>query len=191
VHGVKRGKPIEKPLAEILGALGDAMIVGQGSRAPNPTNVAIRTFGAQFAEVEVDMETGAVRVLKIVASHDSGRILNPLTTSSQIEGGVLQGLGFALLEQRILDAHTGKVLNPNLETYHLPTMMDVPEIDVRMIDRADPLINNLGAKGVGEPPIIPTAPAIANAVYDAIGVRVRRLPMTRDVILEAIQRSEE
>jgi len=188
VHGIKRGKPFQKPLAEILGELGDMMIVGQGSRAPNPTNVAIRTFGAQFAEVEVDIETGAVRVLRIIASHDSGRILNPLTTSSQIEGGVLQGLGYALMEQRVLDANTGKALNPNLEGYHLPTMMDVPEIEVRMIDRADPLINNLGAKGVGEPPIIPTAPAIANAVYDAIGVRMHRLPMTRDVVLDALEK---
>ncbi len=187
VRGVKRGKPFEKPLAEILDELGDMMIVGQGSRAPNPTNVAIRTFGAQFAEVEVDTETGAVRVLRIIASHDSGRILNPLTTSSQIEGGILQGMGYALMEQRVVDANTGKVLNPNLEGYHLPTMMDVPEIEVRMIDRADPLINNLGSKGVGEPPIIPTAPAIANAVYDAIGVRMRKLPMTRDVVLEAME----
>lgn len=189
VRGVKRGKPFVKPLAEVLSELGDMMIVGQGSRAPNPTNVAIRTFGAQFAEVEVDMETGGVRVLRIVASHDSGRILNPLTTSSQIEGGILQGLGYALMEQRIVDVNTGKVLNPNLEGYHLPTMMDMPEIEVRMIDRADPLINNLGAKGVGEPPIIPTAPAISNAVYDAVSVRIRRLPMTRDVVLGALEKT--
>jgi xanthine dehydrogenase YagR molybdenum-binding subunit len=186
VRGTKRGQKVEKPLAEILGELGDIMFVGQGSRAPNPTNVTIRTFGAQFAEVEVDVDTGAIRVLKIVASHDCGRVLNPLTTSSQIEGGVIQGLGYALMEQRITDEKTGMVVNPNLEGYRIPTMMDIPEIEVRMIDRADPLINNLGAKGVGEPPIIPTAPAIANAVADAIGVRLHKLPMTRDVVLEQL-----
>jgi xanthine dehydrogenase YagR molybdenum-binding subunit len=186
VRGIKRGQKVEQPLAEILEELGDIMVVGHGSRAPNPTNVEIRTFGAQFAEVEVDIETGAIRVLKIVASHDCGRILNPLTTSSQIEGGVIQGLGYALMEQRITDENTGMVVNPNLEGYRIPTMMDIPEIEVRMIDRADPLINNLGAKGVGEPPIIPTAPAIANAVADAIGVRLHKLPMTRDVVLEGM-----
>ncbi len=186
ITGRKRGRRVEKPLADILGALGDVMIVGQGSRAPNPSNVVIRTFGAQFAEVEVDIETGEVRVLKIVASHDCGRILNPLTTSSQIEGGIIQGLGFALMEQRVDDVNTGKVVNPNLASYHIPTMLDVPEIEVRMIDRADPIINNLGSKGVGEPPIIPTAAAIANAVYDAIGVRFHRLPLTRERVLEGL-----
>lgn len=190
VRGLKRGKRFEKALPEILDELGDIMIVGHGSRGPNPEGVAIRTFGAQFAEVEVDMETGAVRVVKIVASHDCGRILNPLTTSSQIEGGVIQGLGYALMEQRFVDEHTGAVVNPNLEGYHIPTMMDVPEIEVRMIDRADVHINNLGSKGVGEPPIIPTAPAIVNAVADAIGIHFHQLPLTRDRVLEEIQKTE-
>lgn len=189
VRGVKRGKSFEKPLAEILGELGNMMIVGQGSRAPNPTNVAIRTFGAQFAEVEVDIETGVVRVLKIIASHDSGRILNPLTTSSQVEGAVIQGLGYALMEQRVLDESTGVVLNPNLEGYRIPTALDIPEIEVYMIDRADHYINNLGAKGVGEPGIIPTAPAIANAVANAIGLRLHQLPLTRDRVLQAINKN--
>lgn len=186
LHGVKRKKPFEKPVAEVLGELGDIMIVGNGSRGPNPGGVAIRTFGAQFAEVEVDTETGAIRVLRVVASHDCGRILNPLTASSQVEGGVIQGLGYALMEQQLLDPKTGTVVNPNLETYHVPTMLDMPEIEVRMIDRADAHINNLGAKGVGEPPIIPTAPAIVNAVYDAIGVRFHRIPLTRERVLEGL-----
>ena len=82
-------------------------------------------------------------------------------------------------------------MNPNLEGYRIPTMLDVPEIDVRMIDRADVNINNLGIKGAGEPPIIPTAPAIANAVYHALGVPVRKLPMTRDAVLSAIEQSEK
>ena len=187
VRAVKRKKKIEMPLVEIMKELGDIMIVGHGSRGPNPGNVAIRTFGAQFAEVEVDIETGHVRVLKIVAAHDVGRVLNPLTVSSQIEGGVIQGLGFALMEQRLLDENSGAVVNPNLEGYHIPTMLDIPQIDVRMIDHADVNINNLGIKGAGEPPIIPTAPAIANAVYHALGMPMHRLPLTRDVILGVLE----
>ena len=187
VRAVKRKKKIEMPLVEIMKELGDIMIVGHGSRGPNPGNVAIRTFGAQFAEVEVDIETGQVRVLRIVAAHDVGRVLNPLTVSSQIEGGVIQGLGFALMEQRLLDENSGAVVNPNLEGYHIPTMLDIPQIDVRMIDHADVNINNLGIKGAGEPPIIPTAPAIANAVYHALGMPIHKLPLTRDVILGVLE----
>lgn len=189
VRGVKRGKPVEKPLAEILDELDNIMIVGHGSRNPNPTDVAINTFGAQFAEVEVDADTGEVRVLKIAASHDCGRILNPLTASSQIEGGIIQGLGYALMEQRLVDPQTGAVINANLEGYRVPTMLDVPEIEIRMIDRADRAINNLGAKGLGEPPIIPTAPAIVNAVHNALGVRLHTIPLTRDRVLQALDPS--
>ena len=191
IHGEKRGKPIEKSLAEILGELDNVMIIGQGSRAPNPSNVEIHTFGAQFAEVEVDNETGTVRVVRIVASHDCGRVLNPLTLSSQMEGGIIQGLGYALMEQQLMDANTGAVVNPNLEGYRIPTMLDVPEIEIRMIDRADVHINNLGAKGAGEPPIIPTAPAIVNAVRDAVGISFHRLPLTPDRVLQAFEDAKE
>ena len=188
IRGEKRGKPIEKSLSDILAELGDIMIIGQGSRGPNPSDVEIHTFGAQFAEVEVDIETGRVRVVKIVASHDCGRVLNPLTLSSQMEGGIIQGLGFALMEQQFIDPNTGAVVNPNLEGYRIPTMLDVPEIEVRMIDRADVHINNLGAKGAGEPPIIPTAPAIVNAVRNAIGISFHQLPLTPDRVLTELEK---
>lgn len=185
---VKTGKS-ETPLADILGALDNIQILGHGSRNPNPSEYEIRTFGAQFAEVAVDVETGEIRVERIVAAHDSGRILNPLTVSSQIEGGVLQGMGFGLMEGRVLDA-SGVSLNSNLEGYHVATIADAPRIETHMIDRADPLANNLGVKGVGEPPIIPTAAAIANAIYDAIGVRFYDAPITRDKVLDALERIE-
>lgn len=188
--GVVWGPEVETPLADILDELGEITIIGRGSRAPNPGGYAIRTFGAQFAQVAVDIESGEIRVEKIIASHDSGRIINPLTTSSQIEGGVTQALGYALTEERILDS-SGVVLNPNLEGYRIPTIADVPDIQTRMIDRADNLINNLGAKGVGEPPIIPTAAAIANAVYHATGIRFYELPLTRDRVLNALEAQEE
>ena len=148
--------------------------------------VSLKTFGAQFAEVEVDTRTGDVQVLHIVAVHDIGRIVNPLTAASQVEGGVIQGLGFALTEERILDRPTGRVLNGNLEGYKVPTIRDVPKITVRFIDAPDRRANNLGSKGLGEPPIIPTAAAVANAVANAIGVPVRTTPMTPARVLAAL-----
>jgi xanthine dehydrogenase YagR molybdenum-binding subunit len=188
-QGIVKARGVEKPLAAILKELGDIQIIGRGSRNPNPGEYEIRTFGAQFAQVAVDMETGEIRVERIVASHDSGRILNPLTVSSQVEGGILQGMGFGLLEGRVLDA-SGASLNATLEGYHVPTIADAPQIEIHMIDRADPLANNLGVKGVGEPPIIPTAAAIANALHHALGVRFYDAPITRDKVIEALERLE-
>ena len=181
---------LKEPVAveDVLSKLGNFMIIGRGARSPNPEKVNVNTFGAQFVEVDVDTETGEVRVEKIVAVHDSGRVVNPLTISSQIEGGVIQGVGFGLVEQRIVDRATGAVVNGDLENYKVPTCLDVPEILPEMLDRPDPYVNNLGSKGVGEPPIIPTAPAIANAVADAIGVRLKELPITREKILKALER---
>ena len=106
-------------------------------RGPNAEDVTVRTFGAQFAEVEVDIGTGRVRVLRIVAVHDCGRIVNPLTFSSQIEGGIIQGLGFALTEQRMVDERLGRVINANLEDYKVPTIRDVPEIEIVLMDEAN------------------------------------------------------
>jgi xanthine dehydrogenase YagR molybdenum-binding subunit len=159
------------------------MIIGKGLRGPNPPGLSINTFGAQFAEVEVDTETGQVRVLRVVAAHESGRILNPLTASNQVEGGVTQAVGFALYEERVLNSATGRMVNANLHDYRLPTSEEIPEIEAVFVPMSDPIANNIGCKGLGEPPIIPTAGAIANAVYDAIGVRITELPMTPSRVL--------
>lgn len=188
-NGVVKTRKAETPLAAILKELDNIQIIGHGSRNPNTSDYEIRTFGAQFVQVAVDVETGEVRVERVVAAHDSGRILNPLTVSSQIEGGVLQGMGFGLMETRVLDA-SGASLNSSLEGYHIPTIADAPKIETHMIDRADLLANNLGVKGAGEPPIIPTAAAIANAIYDALGVRLYDAPITRDKILDALEKLE-
>lgn len=171
---------------ELAERLGDAMIIGRGSRAPNPAEVAVVTSGAQFAEVEVDTLTGQVRVLRVVAAHDCGRILNPLTYRSQIEGGIVQGLGYALCEERLIDHSAGLVLNANLGDYKLPTVADLPAIEVVPLAIPDLAANPTGAKGAGEPPIIPTAAAIANAVADALGVRIRELPITPARVLAAL-----
>jgi len=165
-------------IREVCEKLGDVMIIGQGSRGPNPEKTALSAFGAQFAEVEVDTWTGRVRVLRIVSAHDSGRIVNPTLAESQLEGGIIQGVGYALFEERVLDARTGLPLNPTMHDYKIPTVADVPKIDAFFVDIPDTVANHTGVKGVAEPPIIPTAPAIANAVLDAIGVEMAEIPLT-------------
>ncbi|HEY7850628.1 MAG TPA: xanthine dehydrogenase family protein molybdopterin-binding subunit, partial [Ktedonobacterales bacterium] len=170
-------------VGSFLGQLDGHEVTARGMRGPNAEEVVVRTFGAQFAEVEVDIATGVVRVVKIVAAHDCGRIVNPLTFSSQIEGGVIQGLGMALFEQRIVDERLGVTVNPNLGDYKVPTIRDIPEIEIITFDRPNEAANTIGALGAGEPPIIPTAGAIANAVAHAIGRRVTGLPLTPDRVL--------
>jgi xanthine dehydrogenase YagR molybdenum-binding subunit len=171
--------------AEVCDRLGDVMIIGQGSRGPNPQKTAINAFAAQFAEVEVDVDTGQVRVLRFVSAHDSGRIINPTLARSQVEGGVIQGIGYALFEERVLDARSGVPLNPTLHDYKIPTMADVPRIEVVFVGGADTVANHTGAKGLAEPPIVGVAPAIANAVLDAIGREITEIPLTPWRVLSA------
>jgi xanthine dehydrogenase YagR molybdenum-binding subunit len=185
-HGSVVSKGARTPLKEIMPKLDNSTIVGNGLRHPNPDGIAIKTFGAHFAQVEVDVKTGEIFVEKIVAVHDVGRVVNPLTAASQVQGGIMQALGFALTEERVVDRALGRVMNPNLEWYEIPTVMDTPEIVVRFIDAPDRKANNLGVKGLGEPPIIPAAAAIANAVANATGARIRHSPMTRARVLEAL-----
>ena len=168
--------------------MGNNMIVATGARGLNPKGYTINSFGAQFAEVEVDVETGRVRVLKVVAAHDIGRAINPLTVRSQFEGGIMMGLGFALTEERWLDPQVGRQVNANLHEFKVPTIAETPEIEVIIVSEADTKANTVGGKGIGEPCIIPTAAAVANAVYNAIGVRVKELPITPDRVLQALGR---
>ena len=175
------------PLGEVLGQVDNYTVIGKGSRFPNPEGLSLKTFGAHFAQVEVDVRTGEVFVEHVVAVHDIGRVINPLTAASQVEGGVIQGLGFVLSEERVVDRPTGRVVNGNLEGYKIPTVRDVPKITVRFVDDPDTKANNIGAKGLGEPPIIPLPAAVANAVANAIGVRVRTAPITRQRVLEALE----
>ena len=160
---------LREPIVEVTGKLGKAQLVGTGSRGPNPDGMRVNTFGCQIAQVAVDVATGEITVERIVAVHDIGRVIAPLQARSQVEGGVLQGLGFALMEERVIDPTTGTVVNANLEDYKLPTHADCPEIVVEFIDRPDPHASTLGLKGLGEPPIVPTAP----------GDRQRGLPRDR------------
>jgi CO/xanthine dehydrogenase Mo-binding subunit len=179
------------PLEDVVGLLDDAQILGKGARGPNPTGMQVLTFGVQVAEVAVDVETGEVRVERIAAVHDVGRVINPLSASSQVEGGIIQGIGHTLSEERLLDPQTGAILTQTLDAYKLPTFADVPEIVTELLDIPDEHLTNLGSKGLGEPPIVPTAAAIANAIRDATGADVRSLPITREEMLRALREAGE
>jgi CO/xanthine dehydrogenase Mo-binding subunit len=176
-------------ITDILGKMPEEELIAVGARNENPQGYMINTFGAQFAEVEVDTETGKVKVIKVVAANDIGRVLNRKTAENQFHGGIMQGIGFALMEQRMIDQATGKVLTTNMHDYKMSTIMDMPGIEAYVVSDADPLISSVGAKGLGEPAHIPTAGAIANAVYNAIGVRIKSLPITPDKVLTALQQA--
>jgi len=171
---------------EMLRVVGPVNIVGRGGRAPTPGGLAVLAAAVHFAEVCVDTWTGAVQVGRVVAVHESGRVLNPLTMSAQVEGGVVMGAGYALLEERIQDARSGRMLNANLEDYLICTVADAPRVEAVLLDLPDERLNNAGVKGIGEPPMIPPAPAICNAIHHACGVRIRRLPVTRARMLAAL-----
>jgi xanthine dehydrogenase YagR molybdenum-binding subunit len=184
---VSRDGNLSVPVEDVVGLLGSAQILGKGARGPNPTGMSVLTFGVQVAEVAVDVETGEVRVLRVAAIHDVGRIVNPLGASSQVEGGIVQGVGHTLSEERLLDPETGRVLTTSLDAYRMPTIADVPEIVSEFVDRPDEHLTNLGSKGLGEPPIIPVAAAIANAIRDATGADVHELPISREEMLRALE----
>jgi aldehyde oxidoreductase len=138
-------------------------------------------FAAQTAEVEVDIELGTVKVRRIVAAHDVGRAINPQQVEGQIHGGIAQGLGLALMEEYL----PGR--SENLHDYLIPTVGDMPEIEVMIVEDREPL-GPYGAKGIGEPALIPTAPAILGAIRHATGVRLTRVPATPDRVLAALER---
>ena len=177
---------IDVDVTEVTGKLGDATIDGSGSRGVNPDGFVVHTFGCQIAQVAVDAGLGEVRVERIVAVHDVGRIVNPLTASSQVEGGILQGMAFALSEELVIDPTTGVPVNAHLDDYKIPTIADVPEIVIDYPHIADANLPNTGAKGLGEPPIVPTAAAIANAFAHATGRRAAALPLTRARVVETL-----
>ena len=141
-------------------------------------------YASQIAEVEVDTETGWVDVLRVVAAHDCGRVINPMLVEGQIEGGVSMGIGYALSEEIVF--RDGVQVNPNFTDYVMPTILDMPDIEVIMVEKLDPT-GPFGAKGVGEPTLVPTAAAILNAIYDAVGVRLYSLPATPEKVLRALQ----
>ena len=142
-------------------------------------------FATQIAEVEVDPDTGLVKVLNMWSAHDVGKAINPINVEGQIEGGIQMGLGFALTEEIVREK--GKTLNPSFLDYKLFTALDMPKIKPIIVEVPEPL-GPFGARGIGEATTIPTAAAIANAVFNAVGVRVKELPMTPERILEGLKK---
>jgi xanthine dehydrogenase YagR molybdenum-binding subunit len=177
---VSRTDPSKKiNFTELSGLKKRGVVVGIGYRGPNPANKVTNPFAAQFCEVEVNTATGEVRIIRFLGAHDSGRVMSRLTYDNQVFGGITMGIGLAMTEARILDKnHTGKMVNRNWHDYKLPTALDVPAgIDSLPIEPGDTEANTTGAKGLGEPVTIPTAAAVANAVYHATGVRVTHTPI--------------
>lgn len=166
-------------------------IRGSGVRAPTPTDAPrFATFGAQAVELEVDVETGQVNILRVAASQDYGRAINPKLCISQIYGGIEFGLGYALSEEGTFDPETGKMLNNNYHQYRMPTSLDIPHIDPFIVEDEDPYFA-YSAKGGGECSNAPTPAAVRNAIYNAVGVRLNDLPMTPDKIIKAIHEKKE
>jgi len=177
---VSRDDPSKKVrITELSGLRKRGVVVGIGYRGPNPEGKVTNPFAAQFCEVEVDTRTGEVRILRFLGAHDSGRVMSRLTYDNQVFGGITMGIGLALTEARILDGnHTGKMVNRNWHDYKIPTALDVPESMVSLpIEINDTEANTTGAKGLGEPVTIPTAAAVANAIYHATGIRVTTTPI--------------
>jgi xanthine dehydrogenase YagR molybdenum-binding subunit len=172
--------------SDILGRAGLAQIEARGNGAADPaaqSTYAMHAHGAVFAEVKVDPYLGQIRVTRLVGAFAAGRIINPRMVQSQIYGGMIWGMSFALHEEAIIDRRSGRILNANLGEYHVPVNADVPSLEALMIDEHDPHVNALGIKGVGEIGITGSAGAIANAVWHATGIRVRRFPIRIEELL--------
>jgi xanthine dehydrogenase YagR molybdenum-binding subunit len=177
--------------ADILDRAGLALIEGRGAGGnPNPmeahgqSDYAMHAHGAVFAEVKVDPDLGQIRATRLVGAFAAGRIINPRLVQSQYYGGMIWGVSFALHEQAIMDPRSGRPMNANLAEYHVPVNADVPSLEAILVEEHDPHVNALGIKGVGEIGITGTAGAIANAVWHATGIRVRKFPITLDHLIE-------
>ena len=174
--------------ADILGRAGLAQIEGHGKSAVDPaaqSAYAMHAHGAIFAEVKVDPDLGQMRVTRVVGAFAAGRIINPRLVRSQLCGGMIWGVSFAVNECAVTDTRSGRTMNPNLAEYHIPVNADVPAIEAILVEEHDPHVNALGIKGVGEIGVTGTAGAVANAVWHATGVRVRKFPITLDRLIES------
>jgi xanthine dehydrogenase YagR molybdenum-binding subunit len=191
---ILRNDPLKKvKISDLSDLKRRGVLLGVGYRGPNPQNKAVNPFAAQFCELEVNIKTGEVKVLRFLGANDSGRVMNRLTFANQVFGGITWGIGLGMTEGRILDKkQTGKMVNRNWHDYKLPTAMDVPkEIQSLPIERPDNEANTTGAKGLGEPVAIPTAAAIANAVYHATGIRVTTTPINPVKLSQLLAKSRK
>ena len=179
---------VSESYVDILARAGRASIEGRGQATPDQASqeqYAMHAHGAVFAEVRVDPDLGQVRVSRLVGAFAAGRVINPRLVRSQYLGGMIWGVSFALHEEALMDARTGRVMNANLADYHVTVNADVPSLEAILVEEEDAHVNALGVKGVGEIGITGTVGAIANAVWHATGVRVRKLPITLDKVFAA------
>ena len=146
---------------------------------------SMHAFGAQFAEVRVDPDLGTIRVVRFVGAFDAGHVMNAKTAHSQLMGGIVYGIGMALFEETLVDEETGRVVNANISDYVMPVNADIPAIQTIIVPNNDTISNPLGAKGIGELPMVGVAAAVANAVWHATGVRVRKVPIRIEDVMEA------
>jgi len=175
--------------ADILGRAGLTEIEGRGSSAADPaaqSAYAMHAHGAVFAEIKVDPDLGQMRVTRMVGAFAAGRIINPRMVRSQLFGGMIWGVSFALHERAVMDRRSGRAMNANLGEYHIPVNADVPSLEAILVEERDPHVNALGIKGVGEIGITGTAGAVANAVWHATGIRVRKFPITLDRLIDPV-----
>lgn len=172
--------------ADILARAGLREIEGRGASAADPaaqSSYAMHAHGAVFAEVKVDPDLGQIRTTRVVGAFAAGRVINPRLVRSQYYGGMIWGVSFALHEQAMIDRRSGRVMNPDLAEYHVPVNADIPSLEALLVHEDDPHVNALGVKGVGEIAVTGTAGAVANAVWHATGIRVRRFPIRLENLL--------
>jgi len=198
-EGVGERITLKSLLAKTLGPGG--VIMGEGHYNPSDSSLLkalpgrkvmssiFWKFATQAAEVEVDTETGVVKVLKIAAAHDVGRAINPVGCEQQIEGAVVMGVSNTLFEE--FKTEKGRILNDSLADYKVATTMDLPETVSIIVEAPPHREGPFGAKGIGEPAAAPTAPAIANAIYDAVGIRIKDMPITPEKVLAALKEKRE
>ena len=182
---VEAAADLKRQIAECGAPTGGGELVAEATPEPRLLGMARYASAAHFVELEVDSELGGIRILRYVAVHESGRIINPLTAVSQVKGGVVQGLGMALHEELLYDRSTGTPVNPGYYGARVMTHLDTPEVEVYFVE-ADDAYGPYGAKNVGEPPIVPVVAAVGNAVFNATGRRIKELPFTRDRVLEVL-----
>ncbi|HEY3078131.1 MAG TPA: molybdopterin cofactor-binding domain-containing protein, partial [Burkholderiales bacterium] len=182
VKGSDRSTSVRDAVAPTRG-VPSAQLVASATYSPTKSY----SFAAHFVEVQVDTETGQIDVLQVIPVHELGKVIHPVAAAGQIEGGIQQGIGHTLTEDYVIDEKTGRSLNAGFVDYKMPLSLDMPPIRTILLETAPDPGGPFGAKGVGEDPIIAIGPAIANAVYNAIGVRFRHYPITPDQVVQALK----